>query len=138
MANEDAKDVVHLFLKAIAGGDGQTMLDLLEEDAVIVTPGSTKVPFNGRWQGREPIKQCFRLFGEFLEIRDHTVRLMFGEGEHVCVIINETSAAKKTGRLIKQDTAWHFQVRGGKIAYWQVFEDTEQIAWAWDDTARLS
>lgn len=131
------KEIVQKFLTAIAAEDGDGMMALLDEDAVLITPGSSNVPFNGRWQGKGPIRQCFRLFGEFLEIRDHTVRLMFGEGEHVCVIINETSASKTTGRLIKQDTSWHFQIRNGLILHWQVFEDTEQVSWAWDDRARL-
>lgn len=134
-SNETAKDVVRRLIAALGKGDGETMLALLSDDAVVVTPGSLKVPFNGRWEGKGPIAQCFCLFGEYLDIRDHTIKLVFGEGEHVCVIINETSAAKNTGRLIKQDTAWYFRVSDGKIRHWQVFEDTAQVAWAWDDRA---
>ena len=51
------------------------------------------------------------------------------------MIINESSRAKHTDRFIKQDTFWYFQVTGGIIRHWQVFEDTEQVRWAWDDGA---
>jgi ketosteroid isomerase-like protein len=132
---KNAKEVVRALIAALAKGDTKIMLGLLDDDAVVITPGDVKVPFNGRWEGKGSIRQCFQLIGEYLEIRDHTIRLLFGEGEHVCVIINETSASKTTGRLIKQDTAWHFRVRSGKIVLWQVFEDTAQVAWAWDDRA---
>ena len=135
MASPTPKEIVQRFLDAIAGGDAQTMLDLLADAAVIITPGSPKVPFNVRFEVRASITQAFRLFGEYLEIRDHTVKLMFGEGEHVAVVINETSRAKRTDRFIKQDTCWHFRIVNDRIAHWQVFEDTEQVAWAWDDAA---
>ena len=105
MAESEPKEVVRQFLAAIKGGDGQTMMSLLAEDAVVVLPGSFKVAWAGRWQGREPIKQCFQAIGALLDIRDHTVNLMFGDGEHVMVLIDETSAAKNTGRLLHQETA---------------------------------
>ena len=56
------KEVVRQFLAAIKGGDGQTMMSLLAEDAVVDLPGSFAglVAWAGRWQGREPIKQCFQ------------------------------------------------------------------------------
>ena len=133
MTDDGAKGVVQQFLTAIKGGDGQTMMSLLAEDAVVVLPGSFKVAWAGRWQGREPIKQCFGAIAALLDIRDHTVTLMFGEGEHVMVLIDETSAARNTGRLLHQETAWYFRVVDGAIAHWQAYEDTEQIAWVWDD-----
>ncbi|MEE8172737.1 MAG: nuclear transport factor 2 family protein [Alphaproteobacteria bacterium] len=135
MSESDAKDIVRQFLAAIAGGDGATMLGLMADDAVMITQGSPKVPFNGRFEGKASISHAFTLFGEYLEIRDHTLKLLFGEGEHVGVMINETSRAKRTDRFIKQDTFWYFRVSGGQIQLWQVFEDTEQVGWAWDDAA---
>jgi ketosteroid isomerase-like protein len=135
MSDSDAKKIVRQFLAAIAAGDGDTMLGLMAEDAVMITPGSPKVPFNGRFEGHASIATAFKMFGEYLEIRDHTLKLLFGEGEHVAVMINETSRAKRTDRFIKQDTFWYFRVTGGTIQHWQVFEDTEQVGWAWDDAA---
>ena len=135
MSDSDAKDIVRQFLAAIAAGDGDNMLGLMAENAVMITPGSPKVPFNGRFEGKASIAHAFKMFGEYLEIRDHTLKLLFGEGEHVAVMINETSRAKRTDRFIKQVTFWYFQVMGGIIRYWQVFEDTEQVGWAWDDGA---
>ena len=90
MSESEPKKIVHQFLTAIAAGDGATMLGLMADDAVMVTPGSPKVPFNGRFEGKASIAQAFALFGEYLEIRDHTLKLMFGEGEHVGLMINET------------------------------------------------
>lgn len=135
MSESEEKKIVRQFLTAIAAGNGATMLGLMADDAVMVTPGSPKVPFNGRFEGKASITQAFTLFGEYLEIRDHTLKLMFGEGEHVGLLINETSRAKRTDRFIKQDTFWYFRISGGKIQFWEVFEDTEQVGWAWDDTA---
>ena len=112
------------------------MLALIADDGIIViNPVSPKVPFKGRFEGKDSITQAFRLFGEYLEIPDHTLKLILGEGKHICVIINETSRAKRTDRFIKQDTCWYFSVENDKILYWQVFEDTEQVSWAWDDKA---
>lgn len=133
MVDGDPKVVVRQFLAAIKSGDGDAMMALLADDAVVVLPGSFEIPWAGRWRGREPIRQCFRAIEESLEIRDHMVTLLIGEGEHVVVLIEETSVAKSTGRLLHQETAWYFHVTGGAIAHWQAFEDTEQIAWVWDD-----
>lgn len=135
MSDTEAKDIVRQFLAAIAAGDGATMLGLMADDAVMITPGSPKVPFNGRFEGKTSITHAFTMFSEYLEIRDHTLKLLFGEGEHVAVMINETSRAKRTDRFIKQDTLWYFRISGGVIQHWQVFEDTEQVGWAWDDGA---
>ena len=111
------------------------MINLLDEDAIIITPGSPKVPFNGRFEGRKSILEAFKIFEEFLEIKDHTLKLIVSENEHVFVIINETSRAANTNRFIKQDTSWYFKIKSKKICYCQVFEDTEQVSWAWDDYA---
>ena len=135
MSDTEAKDIVRQFLSAIAAGDGATMLGLMGDDAVMITPGSPKVPFNGRFEGKTSIAHAFMMFGEYLEIRDHTLKLLFGEGEHIAVMINETSRAKRTDRFIKQDTLWYFRVACGVIQHWQVFEDTEQVGWAWEDSA---
>ena len=135
MSESEAKEIVRHLLVAIAGGDGATMLGLKADDAVMITPGSPKVPFNGRFEGKTSIAHAFKMFGEYLEIRDHTLKLLFGEGEHVAVMINETSRAKCTDRFIKQDTLWYFRISAGQIQSWQVFEDTEQVGWAWDDAA---
>ncbi len=136
MAKSTAKDIVGRFLTAIKAADGKTMMSLLAEDAAIVLPGSYKVPWSGRWEGHGSIAQCFRLVGEFLDIRGHDVKVMFGEGEHVFVLMYETTVARNTGRVLHQETAWFFRVRGSKIVFWQAFEDTEQINWVWDDSAR--
>ena len=52
MSSTAPKDIVRQFLDAIAGGDGKTMLGLMADDAVMITPGSPKVPFNGRFEGK--------------------------------------------------------------------------------------
>ncbi|MBM3482053.1 MAG: hypothetical protein FJX66_01995 [Alphaproteobacteria bacterium] len=136
MAKGDPKDVVNKFLKAIKKGDGATMISLLADDAEVVLPGSFKVPWSGRWQGKDSIGQCFRIVGEFLDIRGHDVKLMIGEGEHVMVLIYETTVARNTGRVLHQETIWLFRITKGLIRHWQAFEDSEQIAWVWDDRAR--
>lgn len=136
MAKGDAKDVVGKFLKAIKRGDGAAMLGLLAEDAVVVLPGSYKVPWSGRWEGKDSISQCFRIVGEFLDIRGHDVKLLIGEGEHVMVLMFETTVARNTGRVLHQETVWLFHIKGGLIRHWQAFEDSEQIAWVWEDNAR--
>ena len=136
MAKGDPKDVVNKFLKAIKKGDGATMVSLLADDAEVVLPGSYKVPWSGRWQGKDSIAQCFRIVGEFLDIRGHDVKLMIGEGEHVMVLIYETTVARNTGRVLHQETIWLFRISKGQIRFWQAFEDSEQIAWVWDDSAR--
>ncbi len=136
MAKIGAKEVIGRFLEAIKAADGKTMMSLIAEDAAVVLPGTYKVPWSGRWEGHASIAQCFRLVGEFLDIRGHDVKLIFGEGEHVLVFMYETTVARNTGRVLHQDTAWLFRVTSGKIVFWQAFEDTEQINWAWDDRAR--
>lgn len=129
------KKIVQDFLSFISVGDTEGMINLLDEDATIITPGSPKVPFNGRFEGKKSILQAFKIFEEFLEIKDHTLKLIISENEHVFVIINETSRAANTNRFIKQDTSWYFKIKSNKIFYWQVFEDTEQVSWAWNDSS---
>ena len=135
MNTSSPKDIVRQFLAAIASEDSETMLSLMANDAIVITPGSPKVPFNGRFEGSSSIKNAFKIFGEYLEIRDHTIKVLFGDGDHVAVMINETSRAKRTDRFIKQDTFWYFKVSDQKIQLWQVFEDTAQVQWAWNDSA---
>ena len=89
----------------------------MASDAIVMTPGSPKVPFNGRFEGRSSIENAFKIFGEYLEIRDHTMKVLFGEDDHVGVMINETSRSKRTDRFIKQDTFWYFKVSHKKIQH---------------------
>lgn len=121
------EEVVRSYLKCLATGDVAGILELHTDDSVIDMPGTPALPWAGRWVGTKKIREYFQLLPSVMEIRSHTQRLWVVEDNKVAVTGNETAACRKTGKEYTSKWCWVFEVRDGKIAVWDAYEDTEAM-----------
>jgi ketosteroid isomerase-like protein len=81
----------------------------------------------GRALGIEKIREYFQVLPNVMEIRSHTQRLWVVDGDKVAVTGNEVAACRKTGKEYTAKWCWVFEIRDGKIAVWDAYEDTEAM-----------
>lgn len=128
MGAPTAKTVIEQFLASLAGGDAAAIKAIFTDDAVIDMPGSADLPWAGRWQGRAKIDEYFEVMPSVLEIRKHEHKIWVAEPDTVAVTGTEVAASRLSGKEYTAKWCWVFQVRGGKIALWDAYEDTEAMA----------
>jgi ketosteroid isomerase-like protein len=122
-----AENVVRSYLNRLATGDVAGILALHTDDSVIDMPGTAALPWAGRWVGIEKIREYFQVLPSVMEIRSHTQRLWVVDGDKVAVTGNEVAACRKTGKEYTAKWCWVFEIRDGKIAVWDAYEDTEAM-----------
>lgn len=115
------------WFEANLAGDVDTIVGLFADDIEFILPGTEVVPWAGTWRGLPEIDRLFGIIGQTLDIRSLEPTHLVASGENVVLIGNEHSVIKATGTDLHQRFAWLFTVRGGKIARWEGFEDTEGI-----------
>ena len=128
MNTASAKVVIEKWIGLLASGDMEAIVASFADDAVIDMPGSSDLPWAGRWQGRAKIDEYFRVMPAALEIREHEHKIWVAEGDMVAVTGLEAAASRVSGKDYRAKWCWVFQVRDGKIALWDAYEDTEAMA----------
>ena len=110
---------------AFGRGDIQAILDSLTDDVEWVLPGPPEVlPFAGVRRGREQVSQFFTVLAETLTLEQFEPREFIAQGDKVVVLGRSRDRMKATGRVVENEWAAVFTLRAGKIARYQVYEDT--------------
>ncbi len=128
MNTPSAKAVIEKWMGLLARGDMEAIVAMFSDDAVIDMPGSSDLPWAGRWQGSAKIDEYFKVMPAALEIREHEHKIWVAEGDRVAVTGLEAAASRISGKDYRAKWCWVFQVRDGKIALWDAYEDTEAMA----------
>ncbi len=127
MADPSAAEVVKQYRACLATGDAAGLVALHTDDSVIDMPGTPALPWAGRWVGLDRIREYFQVMPSVLEIRAHVQALWVVDGDRVAVTGTEEAASRKSGKAYQSKWCWVFVVRGGKIALWDAYEDTEAM-----------
>lgn len=129
------KDIVKNFLNTLLGFTDTKVYDegginsFFTDDIELHLPGTRPdTPWAGSFRGLKEMDDFWAICAEHLDIISHDVKHIIGDGNKVVVIAHEKFASFVTGRKGEQNYAWLFQLRDGKIWYWQLFEETEAIA----------
>jgi ketosteroid isomerase-like protein len=122
------KDVVKQYLDYLGSGNAEGLVAMHTEDSVIDMPGSADLPWAGRWQGSDRIREYFQVMPAALEIKSHTVTAWVVDGDRVAVSGTEAGASRRSGKEYQAKWCWVFTVEGDRIALWDAYEDTEALA----------
>ena len=128
MTDQENIQVVRDLYAAYDRGGVAAVLAAYTDDAEIVFPGPSVLPFAGTHRGRAAIGQFFQTVGENVEIREFGADEYVAQNETVVVIGHERASARETGRGWETDWVMVFTLRDGKISRVREFHETATIA----------
>lgn len=106
-------------------GDIGAVLAALTDDVEWILPGPAgTLPFAGVRRGREQVVQFFAVIAETLTFEQFEPGEFIAQGDKVVVLGRSRDRMRSTGRLVENEWAAVFTLRGGRIAKYQVYEDT--------------
>jgi len=128
MSTPSAKETVEKWVGLLATGDIDAIVAMFADDAVIDMPGSSDLPWAGRWQGSAKINEYFKVMPAALKILEHEHKLWIVEEDMVAVTGLEAAASHISGKDYRAKWCWVFKICEGKIVLWDAYEDTEAMA----------
>ena len=128
MSKSSAKETVENWVGLLAAGDMDAIVAMFADDAVIDMPGSSDLPWAGRWQGAAKIDEYFKVMPAALKILKHEHKLWISEDDMVVVTGLEAAESHVSGKDYSAKWCWVFKIRDGKIVLWDAYEDTEAMA----------
>ena len=121
--HEDVQLIQELYA-AFGRGDVPAILDHMTDDVVMYDPGPPEVPHAGRYRGRYGAGRLFASLDATLEIDQFAPTDFIAQGDRVVVLGSLHARVKETGRSYENEWAMVWTLRDGKVAGWQIYEDT--------------
>lgn len=126
-----ATQLVDTFLGHVFSGAMDEAMKLVGDDATFVstrTEAHPSNPLHGTFRGRDGALAFFALFSQVLIPGDFQVYGRFGDSEHCAHYGTLLHHVRATGRPFASDWALICKLRGGKIASYHFYEDSEALA----------
>lgn len=120
-------DVVKKFFEYLGTGNMEGVVGLFTDDGTIDMPGSNHLPWAGRWTGTAKLREYFVVMPKALDIRGATQTRWVAERNSVAVTGTEIGASRVSGKEYRAKWSWIFEIRDGRIALWDAYEDTEAM-----------
>jgi uncharacterized protein len=129
---QDSIDTAKSLYASVRRQDTESVLNLFAENATIHGPtSSTKIlPWGGTYNGREGVKQFFKLLEEGLDIEQFDIIDFIAERDKVAVLGFIRGKARITQKLFETHFAHVIKVdrNDGKISEFRVFNDSGSLA----------
>ena len=135
MSEQENTRLVQQAYENFKGGDIQSLLGLLSDDAEWRLPEIENVPFAGQRRGREEVAQFFATLADAQETRQFEPQEFIAQGDKVVALGRYSWHVKSTGRSYGGDWAHVFTVRDGKIVGFHEYTDTAAAAAAYQKAA---
>jgi ketosteroid isomerase-like protein len=121
--------IVQSLFAAFARGDVPTLLTALTDDVEWILPGRPEIiPFAGVHRGPQAVQRYFVVLNETLEFEKLEAREFLARDDMVVVLGRSRDRMKSSGRSAENEWAAAITLREGKIARYQVYEDTAALA----------
>lgn len=127
MTIEDNIQVVKNAYAAFGRGDVPGLLAMLTEDVQWEAPGEGLL-LSGIYRGRDGVAQFFQKLSQSAEIIAFEPREFVAQGDLVIALGSEEGKIKSTNRTFAVDWVMVFSIRGGKIATFREYTDTQAFA----------
>ncbi len=115
---------------AYGKGDIQTVLGMLAQDIEWELPEVEGIPFTGKRRGLAEVSDFFRILAECQEPREFRPDRFIGQGDQVVVLGHATFTVRSTGTEYSDEWCHVFDIKGGKIANFKEYSDTNKAAQA--------
>ena len=119
---ETTKRAYELFKR----GEVPTLIkDIVDDSCTWIAPGpSDKLPWAGRFKGKQGVAQFFTRVAENLHFNEFAPREMIEQDNTVVVIGAASAVVKKTGKTASSDWVHVLKYQGGKLVFFQEYIDT--------------
>jgi ketosteroid isomerase-like protein len=124
MGEQENTRVVQQAYENFKSGNIQALLDLFSEDIQWHLPEMENVPFAGRRQGREQVRQFFANLADSQEVKHFELKEFIAQGDKVVALGYYLWRVKPTGREFAADWAHVWTVRDGKLKSLHEYTDT--------------
>ncbi len=124
MTEQENVQLVQDLYGAFGRGDVPAILDQLTDDVVFYDPGAPGVPHAGRYRGREEVGSYFARIAETMEIEEFAPTEFLAQADRVVVLGSLRARVKDTGRSYDNEWVMVWTLRDGKVAGYQIYEDT--------------
>jgi len=129
---QDSIDTAKSLYASVRRQDTESVLNLFADNSIIHGPtSSTKIlPWGGTYNGREGVKQFFKLLEEGLDIEQFDIIDFIAERDKVAVLGFIRGKARITQKLFETHFAHVIKVdrNDGKISEFRVFNDSGSLA----------
>lgn len=130
--SEKSQETVMNFMGAMGAGDMEAMSALMADDMVWQNEGDARLPWIGRWEGKEAIFGFLGVFSENLETLKWENQDAFASGDTVAVFGRMKVRATKSGAETDEFTfALRAKTRDGQVVLWNWFEDSFAVSEAY-------
>ena len=124
MTEQENVQLVQELYGAFGRGDVPAILDQLTDDVVFFDPGAPEVPHAGRYRGRQEVGSYFARIAETMEIEEFAPTEFLAQADRVVVLGSLRARVKDTGRSYDNEWVMVWTLRDGKVAGYQIYEDT--------------
>ncbi|HYJ47626.1 MAG TPA: nuclear transport factor 2 family protein [Pyrinomonadaceae bacterium] len=128
MSEQENTKIVQQAYQFFKSADLQSLLGLMSEDVNWQLPEIENVPFSGKRQGREAVKQFFYTLAESQETVSFEPREFVAQNDKVVALGTYTWRLRANRREYGGEWAHVFTVRDGKIAGFHEYMDTAAAA----------
>lgn len=127
MSEQQNVEIVKRGYEAFGRGDIQALLDLFADDIEWTSPGPPELPTAGTRRGRQQVAEFFQVIDQVFEIQQFEPTAFVAQGDLVVALGTDTARIKATGKVVTEDWAHAFTVRGGKIVKMREYIDTSAV-----------
>jgi ketosteroid isomerase-like protein len=127
MSEQENLHIVRRIYRAIVEGDIPTRLSLVTDDFDLTFFGSEKIPWAGRWRGKDGLGRFLGTIADALEFQVFSPDEFIAAGNNVVVLGHERCRVRATGKIIDASWAHVWTVRSGLISRHLEYSDT--AAW---------
>jgi ketosteroid isomerase-like protein len=131
MAEHDNVQVVQQGYAAFGQGDIPGVLALCTDDIEWVQEGPAELPWSGTFHGQEEVGGFFRTLGENVTFTQFEPYEFIAQGDRVVGLVHTAGTVTPSGGQFTTEDAHLFTIRGGKLARFQLYTDTQALTAAY-------
>src|SRR5215467_12243761 len=120
-------EIVKGMYEAFNRGDIAPVLNALVDNVDWMVPGSSSIPFAGRYRSRNEVASFFQKVAETSELSPINVEQYVEQGNVVVALGSYTGRSKPQQKAISTRFAMVFTLSGGKVTKFEEHLDTEAI-----------
>ena len=114
---------------AVRAGDAEALSAVVTDDVVLLwNADPARVPWAGTHVGVAEVSAFFRALGEKVEVVSVTPVYRLDAGEAAVVVLEGQWRTRRGGRLINARACNVFRFRDGRIASYEVYNDSGRFA----------
>ncbi|MFF4950459.1 nuclear transport factor 2 family protein [Streptomyces chattanoogensis] len=128
----ETRTVVEEFYRLLAAGEIDALGELFADEIAWDIYGAKEVPWTGRRSTRAEAVEFFTSLPDHLQLENFTVSRILVDGADAVALGDMSHVVKATGRTFASPFAFHLTVEAGKITRYVTFEDSLELARAFE------